>query len=152
MITYERLSKRPKAACSLIGMGLSEFEELYAEFEVAHAERLAELQVTKRKGKPRQRATGAGRKHRYTLRDRLLMTLFWLRVYSTYEVMGFFYELNKTNVEDNLKDILATLEVMTKVLKPRGTGRIIFCSGSMSVTMPALRRWARLATKRVFIL
>jgi hypothetical protein len=40
------------------------------------------------------------------------MTLFWLRVYTTYEVMGFFYELNKTNIEDNLKDIMATLDGM----------------------------------------
>jgi hypothetical protein len=103
-------------------MSLSEFDELCAEFEVAHAERLAELQVTKRKGKPRQRATGAGRKHRYPLRDRLLMTLFWLRVYSTYEVIGFFYELNKTNVEDNLKDVLATLEIMTVFTFERPSG------------------------------
>lgn len=122
MITYEKLYKRPKAAFSLIGMSLSEFEEVYAEFEVAHAERLAGLQVTKRKGKPRQRAAGAGRKHRYALRERLLMTLFWLRVYSTYEVIGFFYELNKTNVEDNLKDVLATLEVMTVFTFERPNG------------------------------
>jgi len=122
MITYERLFKRPKVASSLIGMSLSEFEELYAEFEVAHAGRLAGLQVTKRKRKPRQRTTGAGRKHRYALRDRLLMTLFWLRVYTTYEVIGFFYELNKTNVEDNLKDVLATLEVMTMFTFERPSG------------------------------
>lgn len=41
------------------------------------------------------------------------MTLFWLRVYPTYEVMGFFFSLNKTNVEDNLKDVLLTLETLT---------------------------------------
>jgi hypothetical protein len=41
------------------------------------------------------------------------MTMFWLRAYMTYEVLGFFYELNKTNVEDNLKDVLATLDTMT---------------------------------------
>ena len=122
MITYDKLSKRPKAASSLIGMRLSEFDELYAEFEVVHAERLAELQVTKRKGRLRQRATGAGRKHRYALQDRLLMTLFWLRAYCTYEVIGFFYEMNKTNVEDNLKDILATLEIMTVFTFERPSG------------------------------
>ena len=58
MITYEKICKRPKAALSLIGMSLSEFDELYAEFEIVHAERIAGLQVTKRKGKLRQRATG----------------------------------------------------------------------------------------------
>jgi hypothetical protein len=41
------------------------------------------------------------------------MTLFWLKAYKAYEVLGFFYELNKTNIEDNLKAILATLDTMT---------------------------------------
>jgi hypothetical protein len=113
MVTYEKLSKRPQTAPSLIGMSLPEFDQLCEEFEVAHAERLANLKVTKRERKPRQRAVGAGPKHRYHLRDRLLMTLFWLRVYTTYEVLGFFYELDKTNIEDDLKDIVATLESMT---------------------------------------
>jgi hypothetical protein len=113
MVTYEKLSKRPQAAPSLIGMSLPEFDRLVEAFEVAHAERLANLEVTKREGKPRQRAVGAGPTHRYTLPDRVLMTLFWLRVYTTYEVLGFFYDLNKTNIEDNLKDILATLDSMT---------------------------------------
>lgn len=56
---------------------------------------------------------GAGRKNKYDLRDRLLMTLFWLKAYTTYELLGFFYDLNKTNIEDNLKAILDTLESMT---------------------------------------
>lgn len=113
MVTYEKLSRRPRAAASLIGMGLEAFDQLYAEFAVAHGERLVNLTVTRRKGTLRQRVVGAGGKHRYDLRNRLLMTLFWLRVYTTYEVMSFFYEMNKTNIEDNLKDILATLEGMT---------------------------------------
>jgi len=112
MITYEKLKRRPKAAPSLIGMNLSIFDELYLEFEVVNNERLAALNVTKRERKPRKRRVGGGNKHRYSLQDRLLMTLFWLRVYTTYEVLGFFYELDKTNIEDNLKDILTSLEQM----------------------------------------
>lgn len=113
MVTYEKLNKRPKAAPSLIGMKLSMFDELYLEFEAVYHARLAGLKVTKREGTPRKRRVGGGSKHRYALKDRLLMTLFWLRVYTTYEVLGFFYELNKTNIEDNLKDILSSLEEMT---------------------------------------
>jgi Helix-turn-helix of DDE superfamily endonuclease len=56
---------------------------------------------------------GAGRKHKYALRDRLLMTLFWLRAYTTYEVLGSFYDLDKTAVEDNIKSVLGTLGTMT---------------------------------------
>ncbi|HKZ68673.1 MAG TPA: transposase family protein [Anaerolineales bacterium] len=113
MVTYQRLRQHPSVTSSLIGMSLSAFDKFYAEFETAHEHRLNMLTVTKRRRQRRQRAVGAGRRYRYDLRDRLLMTLFWLRVYMTYEVLGFFYDLDKTNIEDNLKAVLMTLEQMT---------------------------------------
>ncbi len=112
MVTYEKLRKKPQVAKSLIGMSLVEFDNFYVEFERAHSERLVSSTTTRRK-KKRQRAAGAGRKHKYDLRDRLLMTLFWLKAYTTYELLGFFYDLNKTNIEDNLNLVLETLESMT---------------------------------------
>ena len=113
MITYEKILKKPQVVNSLIGMSLAEFEKLYAEFERAHIERVSALQYTQRHKLKRRRAVGAGRKHKYALRDRLLMTLFWLRAYTTYEVLGVLYGLDKTTVEDNLNDVLETLERMT---------------------------------------
>jgi len=112
MITYEKLLKKPQVAKSLIGMTLVEFDKFYVEFEIAHTERLQASKKTRGKQK-RQRAVGAGRKHKYALRDRLLMTMFWLKAYMTYELLGFFYDLNKTNIEDNLNLILETLVGMT---------------------------------------
>ena len=112
MITYEKLRRKPWVAKSLIGMPWVEFDQFYAEFETAHTERLW-TSTTIRGKKKRQRAVGAGRKHKYDLRDRLLMTLFWLKAYTTYELLGFFYDLNKTNIEDNLNLILDTLASMT---------------------------------------
>src|SRR5215216_1985589 len=112
MITYEKIFKKPQLANNLIGMPLVEFEKLYAEFELAHRARESAVQHTRRHKAKRRRAVGAGRKHKYALRDRLLMTLFWLRAYTTYEVLGFFYGLDKTTVEDNLNDVLDTLAGM----------------------------------------
>jgi hypothetical protein len=113
MVTYEKLLKKPQVANSLIGMTLSEFDGLYAEFESISTQRQSVNRYTRRHPAKRQRAAGAGRKYRYELRDRLLMTLFWLRAYMTYEVLGFFYDLNKTNIEDNLKGVLDTVDSMT---------------------------------------
>jgi hypothetical protein len=113
MITYEKIFKEPQIANRLIGMSLEEFTKLYTEFESAHLARESALQQTRRNKVKRQRAAGAGRKHKYSLCDRLLMALFWLRAYTTYEVLGFLYELDKTTVEDNLKDVLDTLAKMT---------------------------------------
>ena len=111
MITYEKLRKKPQVAKSLIGMSLVELDQFYDEFESVHEERLRSSQKTRR-GQKRLRGVGAGRKHKYDLRDRLLMTLFWLKAYTTYELLGFFYDLDKTNIEDNLLLILGTLESM----------------------------------------
>ncbi len=90
-------------------MSLAEFEQLYAEFELAHTARENSLRYTRRYRLRRKRIVGAGRKHKYPLRDRLLMTLFWLRAYTTYKVFGSFYRLDKTTVEDNIKNVLGTL-------------------------------------------
>ena len=113
MVTYKKIIKKPQVANSLIGMSLSEFDDLYADFEREYTQRESTLRYTRHHKAKRRRAVGAGRKHKYELRDRLLMTLFWLRAYMTYEVLGYFYDLDKTNIEDNLKDVLGTLEAMT---------------------------------------
>jgi len=118
MITYALLSGHVGAFRSLTGMGVSEFDALFAEFVPAHLERLR-VSPTKRHQTARRKAQGSGRVHRHTLQDRLLMTVIWLRVYTTYEVLGFFFGLNKTNIEDNLKDVLATLDIISQVSAKR---------------------------------
>ena len=111
-ITYKEIFNESQVANRLIGMSLIEFEKLYAEFELAHTARESTLQYTRRYKGKRKRMAGAGRKYKYALRDRLLMTLFWLRAYTTYEVLGSFYDLDKTTVEDNIKGVLDTLATM----------------------------------------
>jgi len=112
MLTYERLIQDKALVPGMIGMTLAAFDELYGAFEGLHQRRLKECVVTKRTGTVRRRVTGAGARHRYDLRDRLLMTLFWQHVYTTYAVIGFFYDIDATNVEDNMKGVLATLATM----------------------------------------
>lgn len=106
MITYENLLKKPHVAKSPIGMSLVEFDEPCAELERVYNEKRSTSQKMHRHQTKRQRAVGVGRKHKYALRDRFLLSLFWLRAYRTYEVLGFFYDLNKTNIEDNCEEVL----------------------------------------------
>jgi len=112
MITYENITKKPQVANSLIGMSLTEFDRLYTEFERAYTGRVSAFPYTRRHPSKRRRALGAGRKYKYALRDRLLMTLFWLRAYTTYKLLGTFYDLNKTTVEDYLNHLMDTLSTM----------------------------------------
>ena len=112
MITYEKMLQNPQVSSGLIGLSLEEFEELYLKFERVHMTRLRALQHTQRDKRKRRRAVGAGRKHKYALCDRLLMTLFWLRAYTTYQVIGSLYHVDKTTVEDYLIPIIHTLSTM----------------------------------------
>jgi transposase len=112
MITYELLCQHPRAFRSLTGHTPEQFATLFADFAPAHEQRRATAATTRRKGQPRQRAVGAGAKYHHDLHTRLLMTLFWARVYPSLEVLGFFFALNKTNVHDQINDILATLDTL----------------------------------------
>ena len=112
MITYANLRQRPSAFRSLTGHSPEQFAALLAVFTPAHEQRRQTATTTRRKGQPRQRAVGAGGQYRHDLATRLLLTLFWARVYPSLEVLGFFFALNKTNVHDSLNDILATLATL----------------------------------------
>lgn len=47
------------------------------------------------------------------------MTLFLLSAYTTYEVPGFIYGSDKTTVEDNLNDVLDTLDRNNFLITPQ---------------------------------
>src|SRR5262249_758465 len=102
----------PRAFRSLTGHSPEQFAALFAAFEPVHQQRRAAAATTRRKGHPRQRAVGAGSKYRHDLRTRLVMTLFWARVYPSLEVLGFFFSLDKTNVHDSINDLLTTLATL----------------------------------------
>ena len=112
MITYENLLRRPAAFRSLTGHSPEQFDALFAAFAPAHETRCQARLTTTTEGKPRQRKVGGGPRPRHDLKTRLLIALFWLRVYPTFEVLGFFFSLNKTNVHDAVHDGLETLQTL----------------------------------------
>lgn len=111
MFAYESLVRRPSAFRSLTGMTPDEFDNLLAAFQ-ASQDRLRNNSQATRRGQPRRRAPGAGHPHRHDDRHRLLLALVWLRIYPTYEVLGFFFNLHKRNAQLNVRDVLAILETL----------------------------------------
>ena len=87
MITYAALCLTPKIFPALTGLTREEFDRLVIDFVAARDRRRAASTHTKR-GQPRRRAAGAGAPATLDPTDRLLMTLLWLRVSPTYEVLG----------------------------------------------------------------
>jgi hypothetical protein len=111
MIRYATLRLTPKIFPALTGVTLAEFERLAEDFAAAHARARAASTHTK-KGTPRQRAAGAGAPPSLDLPNRLLIALVWLRVYPTYEILGWLFGLEKSNAWENVQDALAVLETL----------------------------------------
>ena len=105
MTVYEKLCRRPAVFRNLTGLSIEEFEALYQQM-VNDIERYDETRLERGE---RQRAVGAGRRYAHDVRNRLLMAMIWLRVYPTYEVLGFIFDLNKSNICRNLKGVLTVL-------------------------------------------
>ncbi len=102
---YARLSRRPAAFRSLTGMSVTEFERLYHRV----GPQIIDEHLAALCHRERQRAVGAGGQYKNDVRNRLLLTLVWLRIYATYEVLGFLFDLDKSNVGRNMKPLLAVL-------------------------------------------
>jgi hypothetical protein len=123
MFEYESLTRHPSAFRSLTGLTSVEFDRLLADFSSAQ-QRLRDRSRTTRKGQPRQRAVGAGHPFAHDDRHRLLMALVWLRVYPTYELLGFFFGLHKRNAQLNVRAVLAVLDTLDDFPFDRpGSGR-----------------------------
>lgn len=113
MITYDRLGKTPKAFPALTGLTRDEFDRLFVAYEVAAGAHQAARTHTKRGSRTRRRAAGAGHPHALSPRTRLLLALVWLRVYPTYELLGWLFGLDKSNAWHNAQDVLEVLDTMT---------------------------------------
>jgi len=111
MITYAALCLTPQIFPALTGLNREEFDRLVIDFVAARARRRAASTHTQR-GRPRRRAAGAGAPATLDPTDRLLMTLLWLRVSPTYEVLGWLFGLEKSNAWENVQDTLAVLDTL----------------------------------------
>lgn len=112
MLFYAELCRHPAAFPSLTGMTRREFDALADQFEQAERDARARSATTRRSQEPRSNAPGAGRPHDHGPHDRLLMALVWLRIYPTYEVLGFFFDLHKRNAQLNVRAVLEVLDTL----------------------------------------
>lgn len=113
MITYDKLFRNPSAFRSLTGLDRVLFDRLYVQVEAALTQQ-RQADTTRHDQKPRQRKQGAGRKYANELRTRLVMTLFWLRVYPSYPVLAFFFSVDQSTICRNMQEIMAVLSCLTE--------------------------------------
>lgn len=101
MLTYQKLARNPSSLRSFTGLAAEEFDRLY---EIAESQYPAyELERLDRKN--RINAIGQGRNFKLALKDKLVMLLMYYRLYITYELEGFLFDLDQGNVCRNIRHI-----------------------------------------------
>jgi hypothetical protein len=110
MMTYEKLQRKPKQFQAFTGVTLAQFAEImkvlrpvYAEFE---KERLTRTE--------RKRKIGGGRNFDLTLENRLMVTLMYFRLYVSYALLGYLFNLDGSNIgrEINQRMLPALLSIL----------------------------------------
>jgi hypothetical protein len=105
MLTVKRLRRQPEKFHAFTGLTVDEFDTLLAGVEPAYA--VAHESRLNHPG--RRRAMGAGHPFTLPLAERVLMTLMYWRVYLTQELLGFFFELDRSNVCREIRRMRAVL-------------------------------------------
>jgi len=106
IMRYIHLTQHPNVFYSVTGLHVAEFDELLADVLPQYANH--EQQRLKRPD--RQRAIGAGHPFELNDRDHILLTVVWLRVYPTHEVLGYLFGVSDSTVSRLIRRVLPVLE------------------------------------------
>ena len=93
MLSYNRLSTKLKLFKSFTGLTVHEFDNIYKK-EIAKRYEKHEIKRLSKRKEDRERSIGAGRHFKLDVRDRFLMLLVYYRLYITYTLTGFLFDLD----------------------------------------------------------
>ena len=98
MLSYERLSRKPLLFKSFTGLTVQEFDDIY-EKEIAKRYEKYEIQrLSYKRKEDRRRKAGAGRPFKLDVKNRFLMLLIYYRMYITYTLASFLFNLDQSNI------------------------------------------------------
>lgn len=104
MLIYGRLSRKPRLFKSFTGLSVQQFDNIYQEIESKYPKYEIKRLSSRRRNK-RERDVGAGRHFKLTLRDRIIMVLVYYRLYITYTLASFLFDLDQSNVCRDIEKI-----------------------------------------------
>jgi hypothetical protein len=103
---YDYLSQHPNVFQKCTGLTVTMFDDLVDDVLPLYME--AEQQRLNRR--QRQRAIGAGHPFELEVRDQLLLTVIWLRLYPLHEVLGYLFRVSDSTVSRLIERVLPILE------------------------------------------
>ena len=113
-MSYARLSKRSLLFKSFTGLEITEFDTISREIESKYDEHEG-VRLSRRK---RKRGIGAGRPFKLKeVRERFLMLLVYYRLYITYTLSGFLFDLDQSNVCRDISMLRTTCQTVYPIAK-----------------------------------
>ncbi len=110
---YQHLRRYPQVFLAMTGLRVAEFDRLAQDvlprYAQAETQRHQAIPLPRGASRARRRAIGAG--HPFTLarRDHLLLTVIWLRLYPTNEVLAYLFGISDSTVSRLLARLLPLL-------------------------------------------
>ena len=103
LLSYDRLSRKPLFFKSFIGLTVQQFDNIYNKEITKRYSNYEIKRLSTRKN--RKRDIGAGRPFKLDVKDRVLMLLVYYRLYITYTLTGFLFDLDQNNVCRDIQKI-----------------------------------------------
>ena len=103
LLSYERLSRKPLLFKSFTGLTVKEFDDIYNKEIIKRYDKHEIKRLSKRKD--RKRDIGAGRPFKLDIKNRFLMLLVYYRLYITYTLTGFLFDLDQSNICRDIQKI-----------------------------------------------
>jgi hypothetical protein len=110
MMTYEKLQRKPKHFQAFTGVTPVQFAEILKALRPVYNQ----FEKERRMRPERKRKIGGGRSFHLTLENRLLATLMYFRLYTSYALLGYLLDLDGTNIgrEINQRMLPALLSIL----------------------------------------
>jgi hypothetical protein len=104
LLSYDGLSKKPILFKSFTGLTVKEFDGIY-DNEMAKRYCKHEIKRLSKRKDSRERSIGAGRHFKLDVKNRFLMLLVYYRLYMTYTLAGFLFDLDQSNICRDIQKI-----------------------------------------------
>ncbi|MDQ6723436.1 MAG: transposase family protein [Thermoproteota archaeon] len=102
MLSYERLSRKPILFKSFTGLTLQEFDDIYNK-EIT--KNIISMRINGYQKERITRAKGVDRPFKLDVKNRILMVLVYYRLYITYTLSGFLFDLDQSNICRDIQKI-----------------------------------------------
>jgi hypothetical protein len=103
LLSYDKLSRKPLLFKSFTGLTVQEFDDIYDKEITKRYSNYDLKRLSKRKD--RKRDTGAGRPFKLDVKDRFLMLLIYYRLYITYTLTDFLFDLDQSSICRDIQKI-----------------------------------------------